>query len=184
MSLARTAGVAGTTVTENPYFVVPLAVLGASTVGIRCPGALGFESLRSWRHAARYGLACMFAVTSLSHFTAPRTDLIRLVPGFLPYPAALVSHRGIRTRRCRRAAPALGHRAAAVGLVILLVAMFPANVVAAHEGLGVGRKPATPLWFRALVQSAGLALLLWTPRPDHSGPVAPGSAEGGSATRQ
>lgn len=89
MSLAQTAGVAGTSVTENP--VVPLAVLGASTVGIRCRGALGFESLRSWRRAARCGLACMFAVTSLSHFTASRTDLIRLVPGFLPYPAALVT---------------------------------------------------------------------------------------------
>ncbi|WP_216824729.1 DoxX family protein [Salinigranum rubrum] len=157
------------TVTENPYFVDPLVVLVAVTVATRLLGTLGVESASSWRNAARYGLACTFAVTSLSHFTATRSDLVRLVPEILPYPAAIVTVTGVL-----ELAGAVGllrrsiARVTAVGLALLLVAMFPANVVAAREGIGVGGTPATPFWFRTLVQLGFIVLLLWTARSDSS----------------
>lgn len=53
-------------------------------------------------------------------------------------------------------------RYAGIGLAALLVVMFPANIVAAREGLIVAGIEATPLWFRFLAQVAFISLLLWT----------------------
>jgi uncharacterized membrane protein len=46
-------------------------------------------------------------------------------------------------------------------LAALLVAMFPANVNAARRQVMIDGKPATPLWFRSLVQVFFIAALLW-----------------------
>ena len=51
--------------------------------------------------------------------------------------------------------------AAGLGLAVLLVIMFPANVVAARENIEISGKPVTPLWFRFLIQGVFITLLLW-----------------------
>jgi uncharacterized membrane protein len=50
---------------------------------------------------------------------------------------------------------------AGICLALLLVAMFPANVKAARQQVMIGSKPATPLWFRTVVQVIFAAALLW-----------------------
>lgn len=91
--------------------------------------------------------------TAATHFIEPqRSGLIAIVPGFLPRPELLVTLTGIielvlavallipRTRR-----------PAAWASVLLLLALFPANVVAA-AGVDHPAAPSTPLLPRALLQ--------------------------------
>jgi len=80
----------------------------------------------------------MFFLTASAHWGKRRADLIRIVPNGLPRPDLLL-------------VPPLA-RPAAIGLAFLLLAVFPANVRAAREGITIGGKPATPLVARSLIQ--------------------------------
>jgi uncharacterized membrane protein len=91
-----------------------------------------------------------------------RPDLIRMVPPWLPNPEALVTFTGIA-----ELVGAVGllvpivSRWAAVGLALLLVALFPANVHAARAGLILKGRPATPLVIRLPLQLIWIGLLCW-----------------------
>ena len=52
--------------------------------------------------------------------------------------------------------------AAAIALIVMLVALFPANIRAVREGLTVGGRPATQLWLRAPMQVFFVGLLWWS----------------------
>ncbi|HSL22207.1 MAG TPA: hypothetical protein VK886_11785, partial [Vicinamibacterales bacterium] len=56
--------------------------------------------------------------------------------------------------------------AAAYGLIALLVAMLPANVHAAREGLMVAGRRATPLLWRLPLQLFWIAALWWVRSPE------------------
>ena len=121
----------------------------------------------SWTGALRIALAAMFVFTAASHFH-PRTrpDLIRMVPSRLPAPALLVTATGILELLgaigllIPRTLPA-----AAYGLMALLVAMFPANIHAAREGLVIAGRRATPLLWRLPLQLFWIAALWWVRSP-------------------
>lgn len=147
---------------DNPYFVVPFLLLLAALIVLRGLGAFGVMVFDSWTTATRLALAATFAFTSLSHFTATRDALVRMVPDVLPYPRLLVTFTGFA-----EIAGSIGllvpvvAQLAGLGLAVLLVAMFPANVVAARESIEINGKIATPLWFRGLIQLFFIASLLW-----------------------
>jgi uncharacterized membrane protein len=141
--------------------MTPLVVLVVVTVALRAAGAAGVPRLRSWPTALRGGLAAMFVVTGASHFVGLREDLINMVPPALPEPGLLVSITGVL--ELAGAAGLLWRRTApwaAGGLAALLVAMFPANVYAALEGLTLNGAPAMPLVPRTLLQVVFLAATL------------------------
>ncbi|EFW91072.1 hypothetical protein ZOD2009_15821 [Haladaptatus paucihalophilus DX253] len=146
----------------NPYFVVPLFLLLVVLAVLRGLGELGVPTLDSWAVTTRLALAGMFAFTSLSHFTGTRDALVRMVPDVLPAPGLLVTLTGLA-----EIAGSIGLLVstiapwAGLGLAVLLVAMFPANIVALREGIEINGKPATPLWFRGLTQLFFIASLLW-----------------------
>lgn len=106
-----------------------------------------------WWTALRIALAVMFLFTASAHWGKRRVDLIRMVPMGLPRPDLLVTLAGV----CEvlgavglliaRVAPV-----AALGLTLLLIALFPANVRAARQGITIAGRPATPLPARAFVQ--------------------------------
>jgi uncharacterized membrane protein len=50
---------------------------------------------------------------------------------------------------------------AGLGLVLLLVAMFPANVNAARKGMPLRGKLPTPLWLRLPMQLLFIGMTLW-----------------------
>jgi uncharacterized membrane protein len=50
---------------------------------------------------------------------------------------------------------------AGLGLVVLLVAMFPANVKAARKGIALRGKLPTPLWIRGPMQLLFIGMTLW-----------------------
>lgn len=137
--------------------VFPFAVLIAATALARLVG-LAVPYADSWAAATAIGLATAFALASTAHFFQPRRDgLIAIVPPAIPRPDLVVTATGLL-----EVVGAVGlliaplRTTAAVGLVLLLVAMFPANVRAA----GASRHPAaptTPLPLRTAVQLGFLA---------------------------
>ena len=110
-----------------------------------------------WQTAIRVSLAGMFFLTASAHWGRRRADLIRMVPRRFPRPELLVTVTGV----CEILG-AIGllmpgfARPAAIGLTLLLIALFPANVRAAREGMTIGGKPATPLVARSVIQAVFL----------------------------
>ncbi|MGW4246655.1 DoxX family protein [Nocardia sp. NPDC004722] len=137
--------------------MAPLIVLIVVTGLARLAGWLhAADWLDSWPHAARIGLAAMFALTASAHFLQPRRDgLIAMVPPRLPNPAALITLTGFL-----ELAGAVGLLVpwaaplAAICLAVMLVFLFPANIRAAQEKIGI---QTMPLPVRGAVQVVFLA---------------------------
>ena len=138
-----------------------VGIVTARLVGVVWP------PLDDWRMATRAGLAVMFVFTGLAHFGRTRVDLIRMVPPQLPNPSALVTLTGIAelAGAVGLVIPSLA-RWAAHGLMLLLVAMFPANVYAARTGHTIGGRPHTRMALRLPLQVLWIALLWWSADSD------------------
>lgn len=137
----------------------PLITLVGVTLILLAAGRLGVQRLRPWPVALRGGLAAMFVLTGVAHFVGKRDELIAMVPPALPAPELLVTLTGLL--ELAGAGGLLLARTrpwAAGGLAALLVAMFPANVYAALEG--IGSTPADYLLPRTLMQVVFLAAAL------------------------
>src|SRR5262245_3746975 len=118
--------------------MAPLIVMVIVWLIARLIGATGlWLDADSWSGALRIGLAAMFVFTAISHFhPRTRSDLIRMVPASLPAPALLVSFTGVLELLGAGGLVLPQMRAvAAYALIALLVAMFPANIKAARQGL-------------------------------------------------
>ncbi|MFI6130482.1 DoxX family membrane protein [Micromonospora sp. NPDC051141] len=145
--------------------MAPLIALLAGTATARIAGLLGVDALDGWHPALRVGLALMFLLTGVAHFTSRRADLIAMVPPALPRPGLLVTLTGVLELVGALAllVPATAGGAAA-GLALLMLAMFPANVSAARRRLTLGGRPVTPLAARTALQvvfvAAALAIAL------------------------
>ena len=148
--------------------MAPLIVMLVGWPVARAIGSAGvWPAADSWSGALRIALAAMFVFTAVSHFH-PRTrpDLIRMVPASLPAPTLLVTATGVL-----EFIGAIGLLvpqvlpAAADGLIALLVAMFPANVHAAREGLVIAGRRAMPLVWRLPLQLFWIAALWWVRSP-------------------
>jgi len=143
--------------------MAPLIVLVAGVLLARGIGQLGVRSLRDWRAATRAGLAIMFCFTAAAHFNRMRADMIAMVPPFVPNPAFMVTLTGI----CE-VLGAIGlllpitRRVAAVALIVMLVAILPANVHAARTGVTFAGRPATPMVPRIALQGLFVGLLWWS----------------------
>ena len=133
--------------------MIPLLVLLGVFAVCRVSGWVGFAFLSEWQHCLRIALAAMFLLTSSAHWGAKRADLIRMVPSELSRPDLWVTLTGIA-----EIAGAVGLlfpltlKAASVGLTLLLLAVFTANVRAAREHLSIGGRKVPGLAVRALVQ--------------------------------
>jgi uncharacterized membrane protein len=144
-----------------------MVVLAVSLLAFRGLGALGVARFATWKEATRYALAVLFLFTASAHFTAMRHDMARMVPAAVPWPEAVVAFTGL----CEIAG-AIGllvprfQRAAGVALIVFLIAVFPANVRAAREGVTLGGRAATPLVWRAPMQLLLIGLVSWVTLTD------------------
>jgi uncharacterized membrane protein len=147
--------------------MAPLIVMIVSWLIARAAGAAGaWPAADSWATALRVALAVMFIFTAISHFH-PRTrpDLVRMVPPFFPAPGAMVTLTGVfeLLGAIGLLVPAT-RTAAAYGLILLLLGMFPANVYAARASLMVlGRKASALIW-RLPLQVFWIGALWWVAR--------------------
>ena len=140
-----------------------LVVLLVSLVLFGGLGALGVGALSAWHEVVAWALATMFLFTASSHFVArTREDLIAMVPGAFPKPALLVSLTGLL-----EGLGAVGLRIpatrglAGLCLVLLLVALLPANASAARRGVPMRGRAPTPLLVRIPMQILFVGLTLW-----------------------
>lgn len=116
----------------------------------------------------RWVLTAVMVAAGINHFVSP-ASYIAMMPVELPAPAALVYISGV--------AEILGglglilpatRRAAAIGLVLLLIAVFPANLNMALNDLPLGGKPVPSwaLWARLPLQLVLIAWAAWYARAD------------------
>jgi uncharacterized membrane protein len=122
------------------------------------------------RSTLRWVLAVFFVAAGTNHFRTPGIYL-GMMPPWLPWPAALNAIAGV--------AEILGgigllvpsmRRLAGVGLIVLLVAIFPANVHVAFAGKmpGTDFSPLT-LWLRLPFQAVFIAWAWWVARAGKNG---------------
>lgn len=135
--------------------MAPMIVLTAAT--------LLAALFRPWRDATRAGLAVMFLFTASAHFTSTRHDLAAMIPPpftgamwliYLTGLSEIAGAIGLTVRRTRKLA--------AICLVLMLVALFPANVYAAVRDVPLRGSAPTPLWLRAPMQILWIGLLWWS----------------------
>ena len=143
--------------------MVSLFVLLASFIILRGVGLLGVERLSSWRGAGRGALVIMFVFTGTSHFTSMKYDFAAMIPDPMPDGLWVIYLTGVF-----EIAGAIGlllpqtRRLAGICLVLLLVAMFSANVNAALNEIPLGGQGPTPLWLRTPMQLLYIGMVWWT----------------------
>ena len=107
-------------------------------------------------------LAAFFIIAGLMHFVVP-AQYESIVPSWVPYPATMVVVSGIA-----EAAGGIGllmrpvRRLAAGGLILLLIAVFPANIEMLREAVATGKSDEYQalLYLRLPFQSI-LIVWLW-----------------------
>jgi uncharacterized membrane protein len=143
--------------------MVPLLVLVGVMVLGRLVGYAGVRALSDWRSAARLGLAVMFVFTGSTHFSEMKRDYAVMVPppftghlwviyltGLLEIAGAV----GLLMRRMRHLS--------GICLFLLLLALFPANVYAAMQGVQFRGAPPTDIWLRGVIQAVFLLTVWWS----------------------
>lgn len=134
--------------------MAPFIALTGGFILLRLIGLAGIDALDAWQPALRGALALMFVLTGVPHFLPSwRRDLVAMIPPAIPHPALLVTLTGVL--ELIGAAGLLFPPTApyaAIGLALLMLAMFPANVSAARRGLTLAGKPVTPLPARTALQ--------------------------------
>ena len=139
-----------------------LGVLMVSLVLFRGLGVLGVDLFSTWEVSAAWALAVMFLFTASAHFTKTKEDLIAMVPKVFPNPRFLVYLTGVlEVLGAVGLLVPMTRSFASLGLCLLLMAMFPANVNAARKGVLLRGKMPTPLWLRGPMQVLFIGMTLW-----------------------
>jgi uncharacterized membrane protein len=114
--------------------MAPLITLLVGSIAARIAGWAGVDYVGTWTKAVAVGLAAMFVLTGVAHFAPPlRAALIAIVPPQLPAPGLLVTVTGVLEFLGAVGLLVPSTRvAAALCLLLLMLAMFPANIYAAR----------------------------------------------------
>jgi len=130
-----------------------LIVLFGSLLLDRALGAAGVPAFSVWIDCARYAFATIFGVTSISHFAPMRRDLVAMVPPGWPRADLLEFSTGLlELAGAAGLLFSITRLWAAGGLILLMLAVFPAKVGAARRGVKRRGRVATPLWLRTPMQ--------------------------------
>jgi len=146
--------------------MIPLCVLVVGFAVFLLLGHLGVHYFLAWQHALRAALGIMFLLTASAHWGKRRPDLIAMVPASFPGASMLVTVTGLA-----EIAGAVGLQIPAVapfavmGLFLMLIAIFPANVRAARHKLTIGGRAVPTLVPRTLIQIVFLGALWFAAFP-------------------
>ncbi|WP_238654741.1 DoxX family protein [Paenibacillus piscarius] len=141
--------------------MIPLYALVASFVLFRGMGLMGLAYWNDWQISLQWAVAVMLLLGASAHWGRRRADLVRMVPPAFPRKESIVTVTGLL-----EIAGAIGlllpavSKAAAVCLIVLLIAMLPANMYAARNQLTIGGRPVPKLSVRLLIQLVFIAAIL------------------------
>ena len=107
-------------------------------------------------------MAVLFFFTGAAHFSRLKRDMAAMIPPPLTGALWVIYLTGVLelAGAAGLLMPAFS-RIAGWCLIALLVAMFPANAYAALKSVTLGKRPATPLLYRAPLQIFWIAVLWW-----------------------
>jgi uncharacterized membrane protein len=125
---------------------------------------IGLNPFKDFKNNARIGTGITFMLTGFFHFLMPAT-FMKLMPPFIPEPLLMIYLSGIfeilggiglilsKTKTW-----------AGYGLILLLLAVFPANIYVAWENVQLGGFMNYPVyqWFRVVLQFALIGWVYWT----------------------
>ncbi|MDU0199723.1 MULTISPECIES: hypothetical protein [Paenibacillus] len=140
--------------------MIPFYALIVSYLIFWVLGLLGVSHFEGWHTPMQGAVAVMLLLTASAHWGKRRPDLIRMVPPAFPRPDLIVTITG-----WLEIAAAIGilfpatSRVASICLIVLLIAMFPANVRAARHKLTIGGEPTPSLPVRTVLQLVFLAAI-------------------------
>lgn len=141
--------------------MAPFITLLSTFLIFRVIGFAGVSYFNEWQTALQAAVAMMFLLTASAHWGKRRGDLIQMVPTSFPRPDILVSVTGwIEIIGAIGIVIPQTSVFASLGLAILLIAMFPANIKAAREGLTIAGKPTPKIVIRTILQIIFLAAVL------------------------
>ncbi|MBS4203421.1 DoxX family protein [Lederbergia citrea] len=141
--------------------MVPFYVLVAAFLLFKAIGLIGVSYFEGWHTSLQVAVTVMLLITASAHWGTRRPDLIRMVPPAFPRPDWIVTATGVL-----EIVGAVGilfqatSKAASLGLAVLLLAMFPANLRAAREKLTIGGRPVPKLIPRTVLQIVFLTAVL------------------------
>jgi uncharacterized membrane protein len=138
--------------------MAPFIVLLALFVVLSLLGHFHLPVAFGWWTSLRLALAGMFLLTASAHWGKRRPYLVQMVPPVFPRPDLLVTVTGVLEilGAVGLMLPAVAPYAA-LGLSLMLLAVFPANVHAARNRLTIGGRQVPALLPRTLLQLIFLA---------------------------
>ena len=142
------------------FVIIILAIL------LQTAGRLGLKPLRSFRENARVATGIAFVLIGISHFIVPGTYLA-MMPPFLPAPIFLIYLSGFfEILGGIGLIIAKTKRLAAIGLTLLLLAVFPANIYVALNNVQLGGwlNYAVYQWLRLPMQFVLIGWVWWCER--------------------
>ncbi|MCA9917054.1 MAG: DoxX family membrane protein [Anaerolineales bacterium] len=122
-----------------------------------------WDYLQGMRSKAAVSFGLMFIISGTTHFTNPE-GFVAIMPPFLPEPLLLVYLSGIAEIGLGIGLVLPGWRSwVGVGAILLLLAVFPANVYAAINGIPSPGAPENSLylWLRLPLQPVFIAWVWW-----------------------
>jgi uncharacterized membrane protein len=143
--------------------MAPFIALATSFILFKIIGLLGLSYFDGWHTSLKGAVVVMLLLSASAHWGSRRVDLIRMVPPVFPKPDWIVTATG-----CLEIAGAIGilipavSNAASICLIVLLIAMFPANVYAARENVTIGGRPVPRLFVRSLLQIVFIAAIYFS----------------------
>lgn len=124
------------------------------------------------KRALLYLMAAFYCFAGVMHFAVPQF-FVEIVPRFLPAPLLLTYLSGVAELALGLAllVPRL-RRLAAWGVILLLIAVFPANINMAVNHIVPAGLPLSTLglWLRLPFQLVFIAWAYWYTRPERAAP--------------
>lgn len=138
--------------------IILLAALFQLAAGI------GLNPLKKFRDNARVATGITFIFTGMSHFIMPG-KFMEMMPPALPFPLALIYISGFfEILGGLGLMLPLTKRSAATGLILLLLAVFPANIFVAVNNVQLGGFMNYPVyqWLRLPMQLVLISWVWWS----------------------